>query len=211
MQAYGCSPPTAVHLCQCEPRRCRACTALTALGHRDGPERLKFYFSPQAAFSQNIGSPGDTTAGSDLDLSDQAHDTGEGEWGPRLPWADGACEAVRGKDGLWGCGAGGGGHRGERKETTRVAQAALSPLCLRRAVLQAGWVQLGVSACLPLWLLMGVTWPSGQRLVLSRELPSSTMLCLTARPAASQVRRPGAWGGRLPQPALPAENTGRGK
>lgn len=43
-KACGYSPSAAVHLYWCKPRRCRACPALTALSHHDGPEHLKFYF-----------------------------------------------------------------------------------------------------------------------------------------------------------------------
>ena len=76
-----------------------------------------------------------------------------------------------------------------------MAQAVLSLLCLQQAVLQAGWVQLGVSACFTLRLLKGMTWSSGQRLVLTAESCSSLPCCaLAARPADSQVRPPGAWG-----------------
>lgn len=38
-----------------------------------------------------------------------------------------------------------------------MAHTVLSSLCLQRAVLQAGWVQLGLSACFTLCLLMGMT------------------------------------------------------
>lgn len=74
------------------------------------------------------------------------------------------------------------------------------------AVHQAGWVQLGVSACFTLCLLRGITWSSGQRLVLME--PRAALLhhgvpflpiLQTARYVRLAPREQ-----QLPQPALPS-------
>lgn len=87
-----------------------------------------------------------------------------------------------------------------------MAQAVLSPLCLQRAVLQAGWVQLGVSACFSSCLLTGMMWSSGQRLVLRgprAALPHHVVPFLRVLQTARYVRlAPGEQ--QLPRPAHPS-------
>lgn len=75
-----------------------------------------------------------------------------------------------------------------------MAPTVLSPLCLQWAVLQAGWVQLGVSACFTLCLLMDRTSSDLLHHVVPLLLVLQTARYICLVPGEHQ----------LPQPALPS-------